>query len=126
MAARIGLQTDSDGTPLALLSGLSMHTRRLRADPRAALLIGGARAKGSPLAQPRLSLQVSAALVCDEAADLRERWQSRDPRAAVYVGLADFRFWRLPVRSGLFNGGFGRAVRLTAADLAPDAKTPAS
>lgn len=120
MTSRIALQTDAAGTPLALLSGLALHSAALSRDPRAALLLtDDGPAKGSALTRPRLSLQVEAALVppADEAA-LRALWRARDPKAAVYLGLPDFRFWRFTVRAGLLNAGFGAAFRLSAADLA--------
>ncbi|WP_246026574.1 HugZ family protein [Paracoccus luteus] len=126
MTSRIGLQLGADGVPLALLSDLALHSRALCRDPRAALLIDGpANARGSPLSGPRLSLQVRAApadpsLRPAQAAD----WRRRDPKAAIYLGLSDFRFWRLEPVGGLLNAGFGRAHLMTPADLAaPD--TPA-
>ena len=62
--------------------------------------------------------EVEAALVppADEAA-LRTLWRARDPKAAVYLGLPDFRFWRLDPQAGFLNAGFGAAFRLTPADL---------
>lgn len=122
--SRIGLQTDDDGTPLALLSGLALHSKALARDARAALLIDAAAAegaaRGSALSRPRLSLQVRACPITDQGRDraLRSSWRARDPKSAVYLALQDFRFWRLNVESGLLNAGFGRAFRLTAADVA--------
>lgn len=115
--SRIGLQTDADGMPLALLSGLALHSKALRRDPRAALLIDATEGRGSALARPRLSLQVRAVEVAGHDAPLRAAWRAKDPKAAVYLGLPDFRFWRLEVKSGLLNAGFGRAHLLSAADL---------
>lgn len=117
--SRIGLQTDEDGAPLALLSGLAAHSRALAADPRAGLLLSGpdAGAKGSLLTRPRLSLQVMARMLPPGDEVRRARWRERDPKSAAYLDLPDFRFWRLEPRSGLLNAGFGRAYRLTAAEL---------
>lgn len=121
MTSRIALQTDAAGEPLALLSGLALHTAALGRDPRAALLIDESRAgdgRGMALTRARLSLQVTARMVAADAAeDLRRAWLDRDPKAAVYARLPDFRFWRLKIRGGLLNAGFGRAFRLTAEDL---------
>lgn len=120
-ASRIALQTDEAGQPLAMLSALALHTRALEADPRAALLIDAPResdARGMALTRARLSLQVRAEAVArEDEGPLRRTWLDRDPKAAVYMGLPDFRFWRLMIRGGLLNAGFGRAFRLTAADL---------
>jgi len=121
MASRVALQAGRDGCPLAMLSDLALHTAALRADPRAALLIDAAPpedGRGMTLNRPRLSLQVKAQLLAArEAEGQRRLWVERDPKAAIYIRLADFRLWRLEPRGGLLNAGFGRAYRLTAADL---------
>lgn len=121
MTSRIALQTDGAGQPLAMLSGLALHTAALRADSRAALLIDEPRtddARGMALTRARLSLQVEAqAIPVADEGELRRAWLDRDPKAAVYAGLPDFRFWRLQIRGGLLNAGFGRAYQLTADDL---------
>lgn len=121
MTSRIAMQTDPAGQPLVMLSGLALHTAALRADPRAALLIDEPRAhdaRGMALTRARLSLQVKAQVVpAGKDAELRQTWLDRDPKAAVYAGLPDFRFWRLQIRGGLLNAGFGKAFRLTADDL---------
>lgn len=121
MTSRIAMQTDEAGQPLAMLSGLAMHTAALRVDPRAALLIDeapGAEGRGMALTRARLSLQVKAQPVAPDAAqDLHRLWLKRDPKAAIYAGLPDFRFWRLQICGGMLNAGFGKAYRLTAEDL---------
>lgn len=122
MVSRIAVQTDPQGRPLALLSGLALHSAALARDPRAALLIDAEPAedgRGSPLARARLSLQLRAECLAEGAATqaLRALWRARDPKAAVYLGLPDFRFWRLTPTGGLLNAGFGQAYRLGAADL---------
>src|SRR5262249_51065734 len=42
------------------------------------------------------------------------------PYAALYAEFGDFALWRVRPLGGLYVGGFARAVRLRAADLAPD------
>ncbi|WP_052171764.1 hypothetical protein [Paracoccus sanguinis] len=60
MTSRIALQTDAAGTPLALLSGLALHSAALSRDPRAALLLtDDAATKGSALTRPRRGRPVS-------------------------------------------------------------------
>lgn len=116
LVTRIALQTDADGAPLALLSGLAAHTRALAADPRAGLLIAAEPAKGDAMTHARLSILGRAMPVpADEAR--RARWLARDPKAGVYLDLPDFRFWRIEPLSGLLNAGFGQAFRLQPADM---------
>lgn len=119
MNSRIALQTDAAGVPLALLSAIALHSAALMRDPRAALLLAPPPAsRGSILAQPQLSLQVHAEpATLAEAAHLRAAWRTRDPRSALYVDLPDFRFWRLRIRGGLLNAGFGRASLIAPGDL---------
>ncbi|MTD99749.1 pyridoxamine 5-phosphate oxidase [Paracoccus sp. YIM 132242] len=113
--SKIACQIDADGAPVALLSGLAVHSRALAADPRAALLVETQGERGDPMTWPRLSLQVTAAVI--EGADLRDRWLQAHPKAAVFIDLPDFRFWRLRPQAGFLNAGFGAAFRLTPADL---------
>ena len=115
--SRIACQRDADGAPLALLSGIAVHSRALVADPRAGLLLEADRDKGDPMTHPRLSLQVIAR-PAESDPQRRARWLAAHPRAAVFIDLPDFRFWRLVPVGGLLNAGFGAAFRLTPADLA--------
>lgn len=119
--SRIAVQTDAAGQPVTLISGLAAHSRALRADPRAALMLGEPGARGDPLIHPRLSITVRAAFI-EKGAEhdlLCARWLAIQPKAKLYIDLPDFRFARLAMASALLNGGFGRAFRLSAADLAP-------
>ncbi len=117
-AALVTPATAPDLSLLVLLSGLSEHTRQLRADPRCALLIAGAPTDINPQTAPRVTVCGSATLSEDQA--LKARWLARHPYAAFYAGFADFSLWRLPVAEAHYVGGFARAFRLSAADLAPD------
>ncbi len=118
--SRIALAPSPEGVPMALLSGLSVHTRALMADPRCALLLGEPGAKGDPLTHPRLSLRALAAFADPaEDTDLRAHFVRLRPKAAVYAGLPDFRAVRFRPLSASLNGGFGRAYALAASDLAP-------
>ncbi len=113
----VTVATDVDGSPLLLLSGLSLHTRNIAADPRASLLLA-ATGKGDPLAHPRLTLVGRFAPV--DAAAVRRRFLARHPKAELYVGLPDFRFLRMTVTGVHLNGGFARAAALTPADVILD------
>ena len=112
----------ADGAPLTLISALSHHTRALAADPRCSLLLGEPGPRGDPLTHPRLTLLARAAFVAsDDPARpaLRAGWLARHPKAKLYMDFADFAFVRLRPEGAHLNGGFGRAYRLVASDLAP-------
>ena len=119
VATRVGLATDTDGAPTILGSALAAHTPALRADPRCSLLIGEP-GKGDPLAHPRLTLHCDAREIARGSPDearIAGRYLAHNPKAALYSGLGDFRYFRLePVRASL-NAGFGRAYALAPADV---------
>ena len=107
-----------DRSLLMLLSGLSPHTRHLRAEPRCSLLLTGAATGPNPQTAPRLSLTGTASPAPDPA--LKARWVALHPYAGFYAGLADFQLWRFRFDAGQYVGGFASAHRFGLADLAPD------
>ncbi|EEW24590.1 hypothetical protein [Rhodobacter ferrooxidans] len=120
--SRIALGLDAQGLPLTLISQLAPHTAALRVNPAAALMVGEPGPKGDPLTHPRLMLRVSASFLDRNApghAALRAHWLQSHPKSTLYVDFADFAFVRFSPVSALLNAGFGRAFRLTAADLLP-------
>lgn len=110
-----------DLSPLMWLSTLSEHTRHLAAEPRCALLFTGTPEGPNPQTAPRVTLTGLAEQVPQaEAAPLKARWLARHPYAALYADFADFSLWRMRIGGALHVGGFARAERIKAADLAPD------
>jgi putative heme iron utilization protein len=115
----VNVATDSDGSPLILVSRLSTHTANLEADSRASVLLAGA-GKGDPLAHPRLTVLGRFVQIAREQPDeprLRRRFLARHPKAELYAGFADFAFWRLLIAAAHLNAGFARAADLAAADV---------
>ena len=139
-AARVGtLATSAEGQPFAslvtpatspdlgvllFLSALSEHTRHLRAEPRCALLVAGDTAEANPQTAPRVTVTGLAETIDDAA--LKSRWLALHPYAALYASFTDFALWRIRPLSGLYVGGFGRAARLSARELTPDAEAVAA
>jgi putative heme iron utilization protein len=98
---------DDTGAPVIFVSELAEHTRHLRPDVRARLVVPSRVAgAGDPMALPRACL-VGRFAVCAEPAP-RERFFDRHPTARAYADFADFRFWRLDVDSVRVIGGYGR------------------
>lgn len=119
-ASRVLVGIDTDGSPVTLVSTLSTHTAGLDGDGRASLLVGEP-GKGDPLAHPRLTVQCSAERIDRDGpahARMRQRFIRRHSKSELYVDFGDFAFFRLAPASASLNGGFGRAYRLSAADLA--------
>ena len=102
----VSLATDLDGAPVILISGLSHHTKNLKADARCSVLLsqGG---KGDPMAHPRLTLTARAEICPDDV--IRRRFLARHPKSALYVDFPDFSFFRLSPLTMHLNGGFARA-----------------
>jgi putative heme iron utilization protein len=121
-ASLVNIATDSDGSPLILVSRLSTHTANLEADGRASVLLAAA-GKGDPLAHPRLTLLgafVPIGRDNESEQRLRRRFLARHPKSELYAGFADFSFWKLETVSAHLNGGFARAADLKAADVLTD------
>ncbi|WP_176036771.1 HugZ family protein [Brucella tritici] len=119
LASRVAVATDTDGTPLILVSGLAAHTPGLLANPACSLLLGEV-GKGDPLAHPRVTLHCRAQKVEKVAPDyprIRQRYLNHNPKGSLYVDLGDFAFFRLDLESASLNGGFGKAFNLTRDDL---------
>jgi putative heme iron utilization protein len=139
-AARVGtLATSIEGQPFAslvtpacapdlsvllLLSDLSEHTRHLRSEPRCSVLVTGAGETANPQTTPRITVTGVAEQLTDAA--LKARYLAVHPYATMYADFADFSLWRIQPLGGLYVGGFGRAARLRATDLAPDAAAVAA
>ena len=118
-ASLTNVATDSDGSPVILVSRLATHTANLEQDGRASLLLAET-GKGDALAHPRLTILGTFTPVPRDHADegrLRRRFLARHPKSELYAGFADFGFWRMQVVSAHLNGGFARAADLTAADV---------
>lgn len=117
--SRVAVATDARGMPILLISDLSRHTQALNLDPRCALMTGEP-GKGDPLAHPRVTLTCIAQKLAREGAEfdaLCARFLAHQPKTALYIGFADFSFFRLQVQSAALNGGFGKAFNLTAAEF---------
>lgn len=112
---RIALAPDGAAF-LSLVSDLAVHTPALRTHSRASLLIGEP-GKGDPLAHPRMTVQVEATFTDKETA--ATAFLTRQPKAKLYIGFADFHLVRLSPTQAFLNGGFGKAYRLSPKDLAP-------
>jgi putative heme iron utilization protein len=117
-ASLVACAVGHDGTPALLLSELADHTRNLRADPRASLLLDNTAGLANRMAGERLTLMGRLAPV--EDAVLRRRYLARHPGAAHYADFADFALWAMTVERAHLVGGFANAHWLEAAAvLAP-------
>ena len=107
-----------DGSVLMFLSTLSEHTRQLKAEPRCSLMVMGEAASANPQTAPRVTLTGLAAIEPDQA--LKARWLAVHPYAQLYAEFGDFALWRIRPVAAQLVGGFARAFRLKASDIAPE------
>jgi putative heme iron utilization protein len=98
------------GEPLLLLSDLAEHSRNIRADARASLLVQehGSAADDDPQASARVTLLGTVeALAAGDMAAAHKSYLERHPQAADYFQMADFKLYKLRVSAARFVGGFG-------------------
>ncbi len=106
------------GEPLLLLSDLAEHTRNVRADPRASLMVQDGASLNDPQAGCRVTILGQVEPVAEsELSTARAQYVARHPHAAEYVALGDFRLYVLRVREARFIGGFGDMGWIDAATL---------
>jgi putative heme iron utilization protein len=103
---------DDRGQPVMLLSELAEHTKNIRRDGRASVLVSSSVMPGDdPMALPRVTLVGSLVPVereTQELAVLQAQFLAEHPSAESYVAFGDFGWWRLALDSVRFVGGYGR------------------
>ncbi len=111
-----------DGDPVFLISELAEHTRNLKRDPRASLLVAESGAD-DPLANGRVTMLGPCARIEGDAGSARAAFLATHPNAAYYADFRDFAFWKLRVEAIRYIGGYGRMSWISQADwqaAAPD------
>ena len=100
---------DGDDGFWLLLSDLAVHTRNLRRETRASLLLRGETGTDEEaLANPRSSFIGSVSEVDHLREEIREPYLEAHPHAATYIDFSDFSFYRLGVEKVRFIAGFGQ------------------
>jgi putative heme iron utilization protein len=96
------------GEPLLLLSDLAEHTRNLRVDARASLLVQDHTSLEDPQAGARVTLLGVVEPVETAVLDsMRARYVERHPGAQEYFAMGDFHLYVLRISQVRFIGGFG-------------------
>lgn len=95
--------------PVFFISTLAEHTKNLRDDARASLLVaeGG---EADPLANGRVTMVGNCRPLKDEEGreSAKRAYLEAHPNAAYYIDYKDFGFWRLLVDAVRYIGGYGR------------------
>ena len=95
--------------PTFFISELAEHTKNLRRDSRASLMVSESGGP-DPLANARVTLIGHAQEVLESADRDRAKasYLEAHPSAAHYIDFSDFSFWQLDVESLRYIGGYGR------------------
>lgn len=106
--------------PVFFISQLAEHTKNLRQDARASLLVaeGG---EDDPLANGRVTMLGSCRLLDagterESAESAKRAYLEAHPNAEYYIDYKDFGFWRLDVEAVRYIGGYGRMSWVPHAD----------
>ncbi|MCI0487968.1 MAG: DUF2470 domain-containing protein [Blastocatellia bacterium] len=106
------------GEPLLFISDIAEHTRNLRTDARASLLIQDTSALDDPQAGARVTIMGYALPVTRPyLEDAGGRYLSRFPNSASYFEAHDFSLYRIKVTQIRYIGGFGEIYWLGAGDV---------
>jgi putative heme iron utilization protein len=109
----VNVASNSDGSPILLISRLALHTQNILNDPRLSLMLDE-RAEGDPLEGARIMLagRAEEAWSADEGI-LRRRYLNAHPSAEAFVNFKDFSFFKVRPAAAHLVAGFGRIVDLT-------------
>lgn len=108
---------DESGNPIVLISQMAMHTKNLRAEPRATLLV--AEQSGSPLGSGRISVMGDFSKVEEsETERVAAVYFEAHPESRQWAGFGDFEFYKMKVKDVYHIGGFGVMGWATAHDYA--------
>jgi putative heme iron utilization protein len=100
------LVADNEGSPFFLLSDLAEHSKNLKRNPRASLLVEPLTPSDNPLAAARATLLGEVSRVDDDV--LRARFVERHSSASLYAGFRDFAVYEMAVTRVHLVAGFGR------------------
>ncbi|HSE96806.1 MAG TPA: DUF2470 domain-containing protein [Blastocatellia bacterium] len=106
------------GEPLILISEIAEHTRNLRQDARASLIVQDTRALADPQAGARVTLIGYAAPVAGPYLDDgRARYLKYFPNSASFFDAHDFSLFRIAATDVRYIGGFGEIYWLKGDDV---------
>jgi len=102
--------TDANGQPVFFFSSMATHSKNLRANSKAALLVAQSDEVDGVLAGSRLTLMGNVVPIESSAADLddiRDTYLQANPDARQWISFGDFQFYRLELVDIYFVAGFG-------------------
>lgn len=115
---------DAEGRPIIYISDLARHTRYIKANPNASIIVNKPDKDGSYFNGSRCTIGGKAFVLTDEKeiADAKKRYFSKYKEAEGYAELHDFNFYRLDCEDIFFIGGFGDINVIKVSDYKDAAK----
>jgi len=117
-----------NGNPIFLISGLAEHTKNLKRDPRASLMVAES-GSADPLANGRVTLLGPCTRIEGDGGNARAAFFTAHPNSSYYADFRDFAFWKLDVRDVRYIGGYGRMSWISRAEwqaAEPDPLAPSA
>jgi heme iron utilization protein len=115
-ATLVNVAAGEDLAPLLLISDLSHHTKCLKANPRASVMVHAPiKFDSDPMLTFRATISGVFEMISPEEA--ATRFLARHPYAEMYSEFGDFNFWRLQAEQVHIIAGFGRAYGVRFKDL---------
>lgn len=98
------------GVPIFLFSDLSVHSKNLRKNSKATLLIQA----GDSMQQSRVSLMGNIGPLGDDSIEeARQSYLAKHPNAAQWMSFGDFKFYAMSIVDCYVVAGFGKAGWIT-------------
>jgi heme iron utilization protein len=104
----VEIDYDGAGNFWMLLSNLAAHTKNIRRDVRASLLIRDGASQQDTLATTRASYLGRVIAAEHQRDEIAKSYVARHPQAADFLKFSDFRFYRFRVERVRMVAGFGR------------------
>ena len=99
-------QSPQLGLPIFLFSDLSVHSKNLRSNPKATLLIQA----GGEMQQGRVSLMGTVERLSEaQIEEARQNYLASHPDAAQWISFGDFNFYAMTIVDCYVVAGFGKA-----------------
>ena len=108
-ASLANYSTDRRGQPVFFVSSMATHSKNIRANAKAALLVTELESSGD-LASGRLTLMGTVVPIERDAFDaneIRDAYLRSNPNAQEWISFGDFQFYRLELVDVYLVAGFG-------------------
>jgi len=104
---------DADGAPVFFFSNMAVHSKNLKRNGKASLLIHES-AEGLEGGRVNLFGEISPVTTGGDLTRIRPIYLAKHPESAQWIDFGDFHFYRMTITSIYWVGGFGNMGWTTA------------